>query len=135
MRIAATALLLSSFVALAMGRCTSSETLDTGPPRLVPGWAQQEGFARSKRGVAGARIFADAGCLTCHTYLGAGSRNVGAPDLSSIGSRSHRTEAGYAAYLADPSRFGNEVMPPFNKLGGRNLLLVGAFLRASKGPR
>ena len=32
--------------------------------------------------VAGATLFAESGCLNCHTYLGAGSSNLGAPDLS-----------------------------------------------------
>ena len=32
--------------------------------------------------VPGAKLFAESGCLSCHTYLGVGSSNLGAPDLS-----------------------------------------------------
>ena len=40
-----------------------------------------------------------------------------------------------AAYVSDPSKFGNRVMPRFADLGLRNLLALGAFLHASKGER
>ena len=33
----------------------------------------------------GATLFAESGCLNCHVYLGAGSSNLGAPDLSEEG--------------------------------------------------
>ncbi len=46
---------------------TPSESLG-----LVPGWAIKEGFADNKVAVAGANIFAQVGCLNCHTYLGTG---------------------------------------------------------------
>ena len=135
MRIAA-AVLLSSFLALGIGRCSRSQSaLDSGPSDSVPSWAQQEGFAGNERAVRGAQIFAQAGCLSCHTYLRTGSANLGAPDLSATGNQSSRSEAEYAKYVADPSGFGNDVMPPFKALGRKNLLLLGAFLRASKGKR
>ena len=35
----------------------------------------------------GAKLFAVAGCTACHTYLGTGSSNLGAPDLTAIGTR------------------------------------------------
>src|SRR5712692_242764 len=35
----------------------------------------------------GARLFAQAGCLTCHSYSGVGSSNLGAPDLTREGIR------------------------------------------------
>src|SRR5947199_4850309 len=37
---------------------------------LVPKWAKKEGFQSNKTAVAGAKIFAVAGCQTCHSYLG-----------------------------------------------------------------
>ena len=36
---------------------------------------------------AGAVLFAQTGCLNCHVYLGEGSSNLGAPDLSEVGNR------------------------------------------------
>ena len=35
----------------------------------------------------GAELFATAGCTACHTYNGSGGSNLGAPDLTDIGSR------------------------------------------------
>ena len=60
---------------------TAKEAL--GPELLlkVPGWAKEQGFAGNKQAVAGAKLFASVGCLNCHTYLGSGSHNLGAPDL------------------------------------------------------
>ena len=125
---------LGSMLALGLGSCSRSESLGPGPD-LTSQWAEKQGFAGQERAVAGARIFAQVGCLNCHTYLGAGSRNLGAPDLTAIGRDSHRSEAGFADYVADPGAFGNEVMPRFKSLGRSNLLLLGAFLRASRGER
>ena len=104
-------------------------------PWADPAWAEEQGFADDPRAVAGAAIFAQAGCTNCHTYLRAGSANVGAPDLSTIGRDSRRGAAGFAAYVANPSNFGNDVMPRFEGLGRANLMRLGAFLEASKGPR
>ena len=111
------------------------EALDTDHPDSVAGWADRQGFAGNAKAVAGARVFAQVGCLNCHTYLGAGSSNLGAPDLSTIGRDSRRSAKGFAEYVADPSKFGNEVMPHFADLGRPHLLELGAFLAASKGPR
>jgi hypothetical protein len=131
----AVVLLLGAFLALGLGRCSRSQTVGSGGPDVVSRWAEQQGFEGNERAVAGARIFAQLGCLTCHTYLRAGSRNLGAPDLSAVGRDSHHTEAGFADYVADPSAFGNEVMPRFDAIPREKLLLLGAFLRASKGRR
>ena len=130
----AAVVILGAVLALGVGRCSRSESLRAGPDS-VSQWAAQEGFAGNERAVAGARVFAQSGCLTCHTYLGTGSRNLGAPDLTAIGRESPHTEAGFASYVADPAKYGNEVMPSFDKLGRTKLLQLGAFLRASKGRR
>ena len=102
--------------------------------KAVPGWARRQGFADNPRAVAGARLFALSGCMACHTYLGTGSANLGAPDLTSAG-KGH--SVGYfRAYVANPAQFGNEVMPRFGNLGSdRRLTNLAIFLKASKGPR
>lgn len=112
-----------------------SASRGTGPVQSAPGWAVRQGFSQNGQAVQGAKIFAQAGCLQCHTYLGAGSSNLGAPDLSSIGKTSNRGTDDFAAYVADPSKFGNNVMPKFADLGQKNLRRLGAFLEASKGPK
>ena len=101
----------------------------------MPNWAEQQGFEGNEEAERGAEIFAQAGCLNCHTYLGAGTSNLGAPDLTEIGKQSPRSVEGYANYVSDPSRFGNKVMPRFAGMSRRNLLAIGAFLQASKGER
>jgi hypothetical protein len=70
--------------------------------------------------------------MNCHTYLGAGSSNLGAPDLSDVGN-SGRTAEEFSAYVANPADFGNNVMPQYASLGEENLLLLGTFLSESKG--
>ena len=85
--------------------------------------------------MAGAKLFAESGCLSCHTYLGIGSRNLGADDLTSIG-RGPRRLRFFERYVADPRRFGNDVMPRYGNLGGpRQLRDLAIFLAASKGER
>ncbi|MDQ2981814.1 MAG: cytochrome c [Actinomycetota bacterium] len=112
---------------------TAKEPLAAENLTLVPSWSQKEGFARNAQAVAGAKIFAQVGCMNCHTYLGAGG-SIG-PDLTSIGKTSNRGVKGFADYVADPTKFGNTLMPPFKDLGQDNLRKLGAFLDASKGPR
>jgi quinol-cytochrome oxidoreductase complex cytochrome b subunit len=113
---------------------TAKESLGSENVALVPAWAQKEGFSNNAQAVAGAVIFAKVGCMNCHTYNGAGASNAGAPDLTSIGKTSNRGGQGFATYVSDPSKFGNNVMPKFSDLGQDNLRKLGAFLEASKGP-
>ena len=75
----------------------------------VPEWAKEQGFADNPDAVAGATLFAESGCTNCHTYLGSGTHNLGAPDLSAIGA-SDQGAAFFAKYVADPSQFGNNIM-------------------------
>jgi hypothetical protein len=37
--------------------------------------------------------------------------------------------------VADPSKFGNNVMPKFGSLGQQKLQQLGVFLSESKGPK
>jgi quinol---cytochrome c reductase cytochrome c subunit, bacillus type len=111
---------------------TARESVGAEAVLKVPEWAQKQGFAGNKQAEEGARIFALSGCLACHTYLGEGTQNVGAPDLSDIGSSGRNLE-GFVAYVSDPSQFGNNVMPKFGQLGQQNLQALATFLLASKG--
>jgi menaquinol-cytochrome c reductase cytochrome b/c subunit len=117
---------------------TAKEALGAENVVLVPQWAKTQGFADNPAAIAGARLFAEAGCMNCHVYLGAGNANLGAPDLSAIG-KGGRGVQGFADYVANPAKFGNNVMPRFGeKYGGsftdEQLQQVGEFLNASKGP-
>jgi hypothetical protein len=80
--------------------------------------------------VPGARIFISSGCTTCHTYRGVGSRNVGGSDLTAAGLRHSRRF--FERFVADPSRFSNDVMPKY-AFPPRQLSALALFLAASKG--
>ncbi len=126
-------------VVLAMGTltykgATAKESLGSETIQEVPKWAEEQGFADNEQAVAGAELFAVAGCLQCHTYLGSGSSNLGAPDLSDIGSTGKGVPY-FERYITNPAQFGNLAMPPFAALGQENLHRIAVFLDASKGPK
>jgi cytochrome c2 len=127
------ALGIASILALGLGSCGKDK--EALPSSESPDWAKRQGFEGNEQAERGAEIFAQAGCLSCHTYLDQGASNLGAPDLTEIGQRVRRTIEGYANYVSDPSRFGNQVMPKYAGMSWRNLLALGAFLQASKGER
>jgi cytochrome c5 len=130
----AAVLTIASMGVLTYKGATAKESLGAENLALVPSWATKQGFSESSPAGEGAKIFAQVGCMNCHTYLGAGTPNLGAPDLSSIGKTSNRGVAGFADYVADPSKFGNNVMPKFGGsagLGAENLTRLGTFLQAS----
>ena len=103
----------------------------TGAVGDVARWIEEnsipEGDAQT-----GAEVFAESGCTNCHTYLGSGVANLGAPDLSSIGQSTDA--ARLKAYVANPRQFGNQVMPVYGEtLSEEQLDQIAAFLEASKG--
>jgi menaquinol-cytochrome c reductase cytochrome b/c subunit len=114
---------------------TAKESLGAETVGLVPGWADKQGFADNKVAVAGATLFAESGCMNCHTYLGAGSSNLGAPNLSAEGAKGRGIEW-QVAHLKNPSsKTPGSPMPSFAALGDENLLKIATFLEASKGPK
>src|ERR671935_1322082 len=114
---------------------TAKEALASEVVQAVPTWAKREGFANNLQAVAGAKLFAQSGCTACHTYLGTGSSNLGAPDLTAIGKGNQGAQF-FSNYVSDPSRFGNKVMPKFGNLGSsQNIHNIGVFLSVSKGPK
>jgi mono/diheme cytochrome c family protein len=106
--------------------------LATASARTVARWAK---IARlPKRAARGAVLFATIGCLSCHTYLGSGTRRRGAPDLSRVGSKG-KAVAWFRRYLAQPYRFGNTLMPTFADLRADQITSLAAFLASSHGRR
>ena len=82
---------------------------------------------------AGARLFADSGCLQCHVYGDLGSSNLGAPDLTRVGTRA-RGPQWYVRYLRCPRCVRRDSLKPvYAALGDANLRKLAAFLRASDG--
>ena len=124
-------------VVLAMGTltykgATAREALGSETIAAVPEWAEKQGFADNPEAMEGAELFAVVGCLQCHTYLGEGSSNLGAPDLSDIGATDRGADY-FERYVANPAEFGNTAMPPFIGLGQENVRKIAVFLDASKG--
>ena len=132
--IIAAVLVVVSMGVLTYKGATAKEALASEVVQAVPTWAQRQGFADNAQAVAGAKVFASSGCTACHTYLGTGSSNLGAPDLSAIGKANQGAQF-FANYVTDPSKFGNNVMPKFAALGDQKLQQLGEFLNASKGPK
>jgi len=127
----AAVLTILSMAVLTWKGATAKEALGSELVLLVPEWAQEQGFAGNAEAEKGATLFAQSGCLNCHTYLGQGGGNLGAPDLSSIGVSNDA--AYFVQYLTNPAAFGNTVMGSYSYLGQENLDALGAFLAASKG--
>src|SRR3954462_12287596 len=99
----------------------------------VPRWAEEQGLAGDKRALAGANLFAESGCTNCHTYLGSGSANLGAPDLTAEGAKKKGVQF-QVSHLECPSCANpGSPMPSFKDLGNENLQKLASFLEASKG--
>jgi cytochrome c553 len=122
-----------SMAVLTWKGATAKEALGSELVALVPSWAKQQGFTHDEKAVAGAKLFAQSGCLNCHTYLGQGAGQLGAPNLSAIGKTNDA--AFFVQYLTNPAAFGNTVMGSYAYLGRENLSNLGAFLAASDGPK
>jgi mono/diheme cytochrome c family protein len=106
-----------------------SELIAAGAPEE---WAESQGFADNEEALEGARLFAQSGCLNCHTYEGEGSANLGAPNLTDVG-ESDRGVDFFKSYIENPAAYGNNVMISYSYLGDENLTRLAAFLDASKG--
>jgi cytochrome c553 len=127
----AAVLTIISMAVLTYKGATATEALGSELVVLVPEWADEQGFADDPQAVAGAELFAQTGCLQCHTYMGQGAGNLGAPDLTEIGQTNDA--AYFVQYLSNPAQFGNTVMGSYSYLGQENLEALGAFLAASDG--
>jgi len=130
--VVAAALVIASMGILTYKGATAQESLASENIRLVPQWIVKEklpaGPAR-----AGARLFAEVGCMNCHTYLGAGSSNLGAPDLTEEGTKGRSVD-----YFVQHTRCPQCVTPgskmqPFPNLTNQQLNELAQFLSNSKG--
>jgi hypothetical protein len=95
-------------------------------------WAEEQGFVGNEAAIAGATLFAQTGCLNCHTYLGEGNANLGAPDLSETGASGRGIDF-FKSYVSNPAQYGNNVMISYSYLGEENLTNLATFLDLSRG--
>ena len=134
------ALVAAVLVVISMGvltykGATAEESLGTALVEKVPEWAEIQGFAGNQEAEDGAVLFAQSGCMNCHIYLGDGSPNLGAPDLTDAGSKGRGVEW-QVEHLKCPSCVTpGSPMPAFANLGDENLRKIAVFLEASKGPQ
>jgi len=130
------AVVITILTVIAMGTltykgATAKEALGSETVGLVGGWVKKNNLPPAA--VPGAKLFAESGCLTCHTYLGSGSSNLGAPDLSEIGNKGLGIDT-QIKHLKNPSSVTpGSPMPSFAGLGDENLRKLAIFLEASKG--
>jgi cytochrome c2 len=75
---------------------SAPEALSSEIVQDVPTWVTKENLPANA--IPGAKLFAVAGCTACHTYLGSGGSQLGAPDLTAIG-RQHLGIAFEVAHL------------------------------------
>ena len=136
-------ILLALLVALIAGCASSGTTTTTSPTTQealasevkaqVPTWVKDENLPAEA--LPGANLFAVAGCSVCHTYDGAGGQNLGAPDMTDIGSRNLGIDF-QIRHLKCPSCVNpGSPMPKFESLGRVRLRRLAIFLEASKGTR
>src|SRR4051812_15898557 len=130
----ASALVIVSMGVLTYRGATAKEALGSEIVGHVPAWAAKEGFTANQQAVAGAKLFAVAGCLNCHTYNGDGGTNLGAPELSAEGAKNKGIKF-QVDHLTCPACVNpGSPMPSFAGLGTERLQQLAAFLEASKGP-
>jgi menaquinol-cytochrome c reductase cytochrome b/c subunit len=133
--VVAAALTVISMGVLTYKGATAQEAIASEVKAAIPSWAQKQGFANDKEALKGANLFAESGCTNCHTYLGTGSSNLGAPDLSAEGAKGKGIDF-QIRHLECPSCVNpGSPMPPFAALGQANLHALATFLEASKGPK
>jgi quinol---cytochrome c reductase cytochrome c subunit, bacillus type len=126
-------LVVLSMATLTWKGATASEALASEVIADVPNWIAKENLP--KEAEPGAKLFAVAGCTSCHTYLGTGSSNLGAPDLTAIGTRNLGIDY-QIRHLECPSCVNpGSPMPKFASLGQERLKDLAIFLEASKGPQ
>jgi mono/diheme cytochrome c family protein len=133
--VVAAALTVLSMGVLTYKGATAQEAIASEVKAAIPSWEKKQGFAGNKQAVAGANLFAESGCTNCHTYLGTGSTNLGAPDLSAEGAKGKGIQF-QIDHLKCPSCVNpGSPMPSFGALGEDSLRKLATFLEASKGPQ
>lgn len=131
--IVASILVVVSMGVLTYKGATAKESLGSELVAKVPDWAKTQGFSGNQQALGGAKLFAESGCLNCHTYLGLGGGFAGAPDLSAEGAKNKGIDF-QIRHLENPAGVNpGSPMPSFQGLGTANLKKLATFLESSKG--
>ena len=128
------ALVGAVLTALTMGVLTwKGATVREGASGNVPEWVARNQLPEVA--VEGAQLFSEIGCMSCHTYLGEGSSNVGAPDLSEEARRNRGVEW-QIDHMDNPQAItpGSAMQAyPRERIGEENLRKIAIFLECSPG--
>ncbi len=131
--VVASILVVISMAVLTWKGATATESLASENVKKVPSWLTKQHIAPGSKAAQGGKLFAQIGCLNCHSYLGTGGGYAGAPDLSAEGSKG-KGIAFQIRHLKCPScENPGSPMPQFAALGQQRLTLLANFLEASKG--
>jgi len=133
--VVAAVLVVISMGALTYKGATAKEALGSELLTQAPKLAKAEGFQSNAQAVAGLKLFLQSGCLNCHTYQSVGSSNLGAPNLTDIGTKNLGIDF-QIRHLKCPSCVTpGSPMPSFSLLGDASLKQLATFLEASKGKK
>ncbi len=130
------AIVAAILTAVAMGvltwkGATAKEFLASEAPTLAREFQEANNLPDSA--LPGAELFAESGCLSCHTYAGKGSSNLGAPDLTEEGLKNRGIQWQIDHLINPSSKSPGSPMPSFAAMGDENLRELAIFLEASKG--
>jgi len=131
--IVAAVLVVLSMGVLTWKGATASEALQSEVKLHVGEWIKKENLPPDA--VPGAKLFAVAGCTACHTYNGQGGSQLGAPDLTDIGSKNPSLEFHIKHLICPSCENAGSPMPPFASLGDERIRQLALFLVASKGTK
>ena len=131
--VVATLLVVASMGILTYKGGTVEEALATEVVEEVPNWMREQNLPQEAR--LGATLFAESGCLNCHTYLDQGTPNLNAPDLTEEGQLG-RGEDWQIDHLKCPSCVTpGSAMPPYPNFTDEQYRSLALFLEGSKGPQ
>lgn len=131
--VVAALLVIASMGILTYKGATAKESLASENKALVPEWAAKQNFADDKQAVAGATLFATAGCTNCHTYLGAGGSQLGAPELTEEGAKGKGIQFQIRHLKCPSCTTPGSAMPPFTTFSDEQYQALATFLESSKG--
>jgi quinol---cytochrome c reductase cytochrome c subunit, bacillus type len=129
--IVAALLVIASMGVLTWKGATATEFLASEVEERIPVWIEENNLPPEAE--PGALLFAESGCLNCHTYLGDGTAALGAPDLTAEGTRNRGIQF-QIDHLKCPSCVTpGSAMPAFTTFTDQQYQDLATFLEASRG--
>jgi menaquinol-cytochrome c reductase cytochrome b/c subunit len=130
--VVAAALVVASMGVLTYKGATAEES-SGAEAEVIDTWVASQGLNEEAR--AGAELFSLSGCMNCHTYLDAGSSNLGAPDLTEEGAKGRGIQWQIDHLKCPDCETPGSQMPPFPNFTDEQYQQLAQFLEQSKGPQ